>query len=266
MDEERLCTAIKDLADLMARLRGPGGCPWDAQQTEATLKTYLLEEAYEVVEAVERASAREVCGELGDLLFQILFMSRLAAERGEFDFIDVIERIRDKMIYRHPHVFGHVKVEDAREVADNWEALKKRENGERLDTSDLLRSVPAGLPALMRTHRLMERASKAHRRWRRDDRAEEDSRDAWDALGGAVASGDRELVGERMGELLFGLVNLSRRFRLNAEDLLREANARFLDRFEQMEQTLTSHGIRIDEASPEQLDEAWDAAGTPRAR
>ena len=127
MEPDKLSGALLALVELVARLRGPGGCPWDAKQTDETLKIYLLEEAYEVLDAVERSSPRQVCQELGDLLFQILFLAHLAEERQEFDLVDVLETIREKMIRRHPHVFGDVAVETAEDVAENWAEIKRNE-------------------------------------------------------------------------------------------------------------------------------------------
>ena len=129
MDSDRLSKAIVALTNLVARLRGPEGCPWDARQTDSTIKIYLIEEAFEVLDAIEKSSPEDVCLELGDLLFQVLFLARLADERNEFDFIDVVEKITKKMIHRHPHVFGEVKVNSAEDVANNWANIKKAEKG-----------------------------------------------------------------------------------------------------------------------------------------
>ena len=161
MELNRLSSAIVELARLVGRLRSPGGCPWDARQTDSTIKMYLLEEAYEVLEAVEGSSPMDVCQELGDLLFQILFLAQLAAEREEFDFTDVVEGITEKMIHRHPHVFGGVSVETAEDVALNWAKIKREEKKEAGRTTSQLDGVPEGLPALSRAHRLSERATRA---------------------------------------------------------------------------------------------------------
>jgi len=244
MDPDRLSRAIVDLVKLVERLRGPGGCPWDAEQTEATIKIYLLEEAYEVLEAIEKSSSPDVCLELGDLLFQVLFLARLAEERSEFDFIEIIEKITEKMIRRHPHVFGEVRVETAEDVAFNWAQIKRAEKG-ALQAASSLKSVPANLPALLRAHRLCERAFRegfdslhvgaaglappnTGQIW---DRVQE----RFEKLRDALAEKDKDLVGEVMGDLLFDIAGLARVWRLNAEDVLRLANERFLERFEEME-------------------------------
>jgi len=234
MDLNRLSSAIVDLVKLVERLRGPGGCPWDAEQTDDTIKIYLLEEAYEVLEAIEKSSSADVCLELGDLLFQVLFLARLAEERKEFDFVRVIERITEKMIRRHPHVFGEVRVETAEDVALNWAKIKKAEKGALHGTSSL-RSVPVNLPALLSAHRLGERVFRA-------GLAPPDTGQIWDGvqerfekLRTALAEKDKDLVGEVMGDLLFDLAGLARVWRLNAEDVLRLANQRFLEHFEKKE-------------------------------
>ena len=145
---------------LVEKLRGPGGCPWDAKQTAPSIKTYLLEEAYEVADAVERESPDEVCHELGDLLFQVLFMAGIYKDRGDFDLHEVLETIRTKMVRRHPHVFGPVEVNSAEEVAANWEKIKKEELGLSENARWPLEKVPENLPALLRAYRLIERAAK----------------------------------------------------------------------------------------------------------
>jgi len=214
---------------LVEKLRGPGGCPWDAKQTAPSIKTYLLEEAYEVADAVERESPDEVCHELGDLLFQILFMASIYKDRGNFDLQEVVETIRKKMVRRHPHVFGPVKVNSAEEVAANWEKIKKEELGLSEDERWPLENVPQNLPALLRSHRLIERAAK-HRLLASDDVARWwKLQDTWSALRGAVLAGDRERITTTVGEALFGLVALARKWGLNAEDLLRERNRGFIE-------------------------------------
>ena len=243
MDPDRLSSAIVDLVNLVERLRGPGGCPWDAEQTDATVKIYLLEEAYEVLEAIEKASSPDVCLELGDLLFQVLFLARLAEERNEFDLVEIIEKITEKMVHRHPHVFGAERVETAEDVALNWAKIKKSEKG-ALQATSLLESVPVNLPALLRAHRLGERASREGfdplnagagiappgkgQIW-------DGVRERFERLRSALAEKDKELIGEVMGDLLFDMAGLARVWQLNAEDVLRLANQRFLERFEEME-------------------------------
>jgi MazG family protein len=221
------------LWSLVERLRGPGGCPWDAKQTAQSIKTYVLEEAYEVADAVERKSPEEVCHELGDLLFQVLFMASLYKGSGGFDLHEVLEAIHKKMVRRHPHVFGPVEVNSAEEVAANWEKIKKEELGLSEEERWPLENVPENLPALLRAHRLLERAVKHHL----IDPAQEERpgplQETGSALAEAVSEGDRERIATTVGDALFALVALARKWGLNGEDLLREKNRRFIEETKQ---------------------------------
>ncbi len=232
MDKERLASLILDLYKLMGKLRGPGGCPWDAEQTEDTIKMYLLEEAYEVLEAIENGSSDDVLGELGDLFFQIIFLARLAEERGEFNLTDVMDKIKQKMINRHPHVFGHLELSSLKEVSENWDKIKKLERGDIEDQVSVLKSIPNHLPALLRTHRLIERASKIDMGRNNNQEIMEKIDKEIAGLKGALVDRDSEIIGQRIGNLLFDLVNLSRINRWNAEHLLRARNNLFLDQCE----------------------------------
>jgi MazG family protein len=261
MDSERLSRSVLALVELVARLRSPGGCPWDAEQTDSTVKVYLLEEAYEVVEAVENASPQDLCLELGDLLFQILFLAQMAAERKEFDFNDVVEGITKKMVHRHPHVFGRTHVKDAEDVAANWSKIKRAEKGTCRENSSILRSIPDNLPALLRAHRLSERAAKLNPHFDRKGGFSERLQPHLDALKAAMDARNRNEVGHRMGELLFTLVDTMRQWRLNAESILRGFNQRFVDRFETMEGNLKAAGVNLDDATAEQLKTAWNNNG-----
>lgn len=247
MDPNRLSKGIIALVKLVTQLRGPDGCPWDARQTDSSIKTYLLEETYEVLDAIEESSPQDVCAELGDLLFQVLFLADLAADREEFDITEVIEKITHKMIHRHPHVFGQEKVNSAEDVALNWAKIKEAEKGTSKDTTSLLKSIPANMPALLRAHRLGERASKAGfsqpdaaKIW---DRVQEE----FDRLKMAIAGKDKDLFTEEMGALLFSLVDLSRLWNLNAEHLLRSTNHKFIECFKDTETGLKASGIRLEE-------------------
>ena len=220
--------AINALQELLARLRGPNGCPWDRKQTEETIKMYLLEEAYEVLDAIEEGTSEDVCQELGDLLFQILFLARMAEEKGAFDLVDVVERITQKMIHRHPHVFGPIRVKGAEEVSWNWERIKREEKGGKEGLASRLEGVPNNLPALLRTHRLLERASKG-------GVEEQALQEVWSRVTGDIQK-MREYSGKKgdaqparvLGEILFSLVMVARAWGLNAEHLLRESNNAFI--------------------------------------
>lgn len=258
MDFDRLPKAIVALVELVQRLREPDGCPWDKKQTEANIKLYLLEEAYEVLEAIELSPPQEVCSELGDLLFQILFLAQLAKEKNQFDFVDVVEIITEKMIRRHPHVFGQKKVDSAEEVTFNWTQIKKAEKNATNDTSGLLESIPMDLPALLRAHRLSERASKVGFDWTDTAGIRDKVREEFDELDSAVVGGEREEVAEELGDLLFSVVNLCRHKGFNAEHLLRMANIKFQKRFKEMEKKLEATGTQLEEASLEEMNGVWD--------
>jgi len=225
--------AFTALWSLVERLRGPGGCPWDAKQTAESIKTYLLEEAYEVADAVERGSPEDVCHELGDLMFQVLFMTSIYKSGGNFELHEVLETIRKKMVRRHPHVFGPVEVNSAEEVAANWEKIKKEELGLSENDRWPLEKVPENLPALLRAYRLMERAAKHRLLAPGDEERWSEPQDKWSALREAVLDGDRQRIATTIGEALFGLVALARKWGLSAEDLLRDKNRHFIEEAKQ---------------------------------
>ncbi len=258
IDTDKLGRAMGELLSLVRRLRAPDGCPWDAKQNNHTIKVYLIEEAYEVLDAIENSSPAETRGELGDLLFQIVFLAALAEERGEFDFTDVVEKITEKMIHRHPHVFSDAKVETAEQVAVNWARIKREEAGALEPVSFSLKSVPNGLPALLRAHRLSERAAKTGFDWADREEIREKVLEEVEELKNAVSDEDEQAVMEEMGDLLFSLVNMSRHWGMNAEDLLRSANRKFLSRFERMEKHLNQMGVAMEEANVDQMNGAWE--------
>ena len=231
MERNKLAEPLFALVGLVDRLRGPDGCPWDARQTDDSIKMYLLEEAYEVLDAIEGRSPKEVCQELGDLLFQILFLARLAEEREEFDLGDVIEGITKKMINRHPHVFKGVKVDGPEEVAQNWDRIKKQEKGGDISLSSELQDVPVHLPALLRAHRLQEKASRGNEIPMNADKSRDRVEKDIDGLRETLAVQDDERIGEAIGDLIFSLVHLARHWGYNGEHLLRGSNKKFIENF-----------------------------------
>jgi len=231
MNKDHLAQAIMDLSDLVLKLRGPDGCPWDREQTDSTIKMYLLEEAYEVLDAIERGTSEKVSEELGDLLFHILFLADLAEERGEFDLVEVIEQIKHKMIRRHPHVFGGAHIESPAEVSQQWQEIKRTEKGASETIHPWLEAVPTDLPALMRAHRLIERALKIDNDLKRGEKIWEKVNEDYEDLQSAVAEQDRERIGNILGDLLFGLANLARHYGFNAENVLRGSNQTFLENY-----------------------------------
>lgn len=237
MDKDRLEKAVIALKDLVSRLRGPGGCPWDARQTQDTIRMYVLEEAYEVVDAVEKGSPEELCGELGDLLFQIVFLAELGEEQGTFDLVRVVEWITEKMIRRHPHVFGSARAETAEEVAESWAKLKRKEKGKASSAVSEIDSIPENLPALLRAHRLIQRTARVPGASGVPPPTWQDVEQDVEELRLVLDGGADDFTGTRIGKLLFDLAGLAGRRGWNAEDLLRQANRRFIERLDVSEET-----------------------------
>jgi MazG family protein len=260
-------TLFEQLLDVMRRLRGPDGCPWDREQTRTSLKAYLIEEAYEVIEAIESGNASHLEEELGDLLFQVVFHAQLAQEHGEFDMASLLRRLAHKMVTRHPHVFGSATVETPREALAQWEAIKGREAADAGRERSVVDGVPRALPALLRAQRLSSKAARVNFDWPDAtaawEKVEEEMREAADAL----RSGDRARFGEELGDVLFSLVNVARLASLDAEDVLQAANDKFRRRFAAMEADLGARGATVASASTEELERAWDRTKTgERAR
>jgi MazG family protein len=229
-------SAFLALMGLISKLRGPGGCPWDARQTEESVKVYVLEEAYEVLDAIERGSSEDLCGELGDLLFQILFLASMAEEKSHFTLSQILEGITRKMIHRHPHVFGSATVRTAEEVAENWDKIKKQEKGVVESSPSLLADVPAGLPALLRAHRLNERAGRLRSTGEEGESILKSVEESLDSLSRNVEEKNKEAIGDDIGRSLFHLADLARHWGWNAESLLRKTNDRFLKGFQRGEE------------------------------
>lgn len=246
------------LVEIMARLRAPDGCPWDREQTQTSLKPYLIEEAYEVLEALESTDRSHLVEELGDLLFQVIFHAQIACELGEFTMADVLVRLIDKMVSRHPHVFGEASVTTAQEALSQWERLKRREAAAAGHRRSVLDGVPRALPALSRAQRLQSKASRVGFDWPDPVAAwakvEEEVRETTAVL----ADGAR--LAEELGDLLFSLVNVARLAGLDAEEVLGHANEKFRRRFADMERDLHAQGKSVDSVSPEELEHSWKAA------
>src|SRR5512144_2921297 len=217
----RATDALERLLSIMERLRGPDGCPWDREQTLRTLRPYVLEETYEVLEAIDSGDSREHCEELGDLLLQIVFQAQLAREEGTFEFADVAEAISNKLVSRHPHVFGDVQVKDAEGVLKQWAALKREEKKAKGGGRSVLEGVPRELPALARADRLTEKASRVGFDWADAAGARAKVDEELRELDEAIAGGDLRRVEEEIGDALFALANLSRKLALAPEEALR---------------------------------------------
>jgi tetrapyrrole methylase family protein/MazG family protein len=244
---------FETLVEIIARLRGPDGCPWDRKQTHASLREYLLEECYEALEALDEGDIEKLKGELGDILLQIMLHAQIADEAGEFTIGDVIKSLNEKLIYRHPHVFGSVEVSSAEEVSQNWQALKNRQRDE--DTS-MLESVPRQMPALSYTFEIQQRVAQAGFDW-------EDLSGVIDKIAEEVAEfkeGGDEQKTEEFGDLLFTVVNYARRVGIDSEIALREANRKFFDRFSTMEKLCRERNLTFADLSFKEQNKLWEEA------
>jgi MazG family protein len=256
----RAQAAIERLLSIMERLRGPQGCPWDREQTLKTLRPYVLEETYEVLEAIDAGDPREHCEELGDLLLQIVFQAQLMKEEGRFDFADVAESISRKLVSRHPHVFGSSDAKDAEAVLRQWAALKREEKKAKGGGESVLEGVPREMPALARADRLTEKASRVGFDWPDAGGARAKVTEEIVELDAAIAGGDRDAVEHEIGDALFALANLSRKLGVAPEEALRATVARFVTRFSYVERALARRGVPHGEATLAEMDALWDEA------
>jgi ATP diphosphatase len=272
-------SAITALIALMARLRDPkSGCPWDQKQTFATVAPYTIEEAYEVADAIEKGDPTQLRDELGDLLFQVVFHAQMAQERGWFDFAQVASAIHEKLVRRHPHVFGEQRVGGDAELSRNWEEQKARERAAAGAASGVggvsaLADVPRGLPALVRAAKLGKRAGRVGFDWSDAAQVREKVLEELGEVDGALAdaagvagaaggdhagAGASPAVVEEMGDLLFALSNWSRHLKFDAEEALRAANLKFERRFRDMEALATARGLSLENLSPQQWESLWE--------
>ena len=219
------------LVETVEKLRGPEGCPWDREQTHQSLKPYLIEESYEVLESIDRQSPELLRDELGDLLLQIVLHAQIAAERDEFTLAQVADSIREKMIRRHPHVFGDTRVKDVKEIWRNWEKIKKSEQKDSAQTKSILDTIPAELPALFRASKVQKKASRVGFDGRDSQGVLEKIKEEVLELKQAENTAQKEKLIEEFGDILFSLVNLSRKMDIDAEDALRLATKKFENRF-----------------------------------
>jgi tetrapyrrole methylase family protein/MazG family protein len=245
------------LIEIMAQLRGPGGCPWDKKQTRESLKPFLVEETYEVLEAIEESDSDMIKEELGDLLFQIVFHCQVAKELGQFDIFDVIDSISEKMITRHPHVFGDASLETETEVLVHWEKQKKREGKNKKSIID---GIPRTLPSLLRAHRLQDRVSRVGFDWVSSEEVIEKLEEEISEFKNAVAEGKKEEIEDELGDILFSLVNISRFIRVNPEDSLRKTIDKFITRFHYIEQKASEKGKTLAEMTLSEMDALWEEA------
>lgn len=246
------------LLDVMRRLRAPDGCPWDREQTIESLRGNLIEETYEVVDAMDSGDRSALCEELGDLLLQVVFQSQIADEEGAFCFDDVAAGIADKLIRRHPHVFGDVQAETADDVIRNWEKIKKTEKGGDKPRS-LVDGIPKHLPALSRAHLVQKRVAKVGFEWEEVSGVVDKLEEELEEVKEAMANQDADAIREELGDLLFSVVNLSRYLGHESETLLNENIVKFMRRFQGLEDQIHAEGRELESCSLDELEAVWQA-------
>ncbi len=249
-----------ELVRIMERLRAPGGCPWDRAQTHQSIKPYLIEEAYEVAEAIDEDNFEELRKELGDVLLQVVFHAQMGREAGTFTLEEVISHINEKMIRRHPHVFGSGSAETADEVLRNWARIKAEERRAEERDRSLLAGVPRALPALQRAHRLGEKAAHVGFDWANARAVLSKVHEELAELEAALHNESHDRAAQELGDLLFALASLARHLRVHAEDVLQRASDRFIARFRRVEEMLAARGIDAHRASAELWDQLWEEA------
>jgi MazG family protein len=263
-DSSRAGTEFRRLVDIMRRLRGPGGCPWDREQTIHSLRGFVLEETYEVLDAIDRTDHHALRGEIGDLLFEGVFLARIEEDDGHFTIADSLRAISEKLIRRHPHVFGdeetrdRPKIETAGKVVEQWEQIKAREQTSAGESRSLLKGVPKSMPALLRAHEIGTRVAAVGFDWPTSgeviDKIEEEVEELRDAVRGAEG---RERAEEEMGDLLFSIANLARKLGIEPESALRRANEKFSARFEALEREFERQERSLQDATLEEMEEVW---------
>jgi tetrapyrrole methylase family protein / MazG family protein len=257
---------FNELVSIMAQLRSPGGCPWDREQTLSSLRPYLLEETYEALEALDNGDTAALCEELGDLLLEVVFLSRIAEESGSFSVADAIDAIVQKLVRRHPHVFGlDAKLSTPHEVRGKWEEMKAAERSHASTPTTILSGVPKTLPSLLRAYEYGARAAAVGFDWVRPgdvvDKIEEEVRELRAAVNltdpGNPGNQGNESIEEELGDLLFAVANLSRKLGVEPEAALRRANDKFLARFSEVERRITASGQRMQEKTLDELEATW---------
>lgn len=246
---------VSRLREIVARLRAPDGCPWDREQTHESLRAALVEECYETVEAIDRSDDVNLREELGDLLLHVVMHAHLGGERGAFTFEEVVTGICEKLIRRHPHVFGQAKARNTGEVLRQWEQIKREEKGDRASIMD---GQPASLPALMRAQNTQRKAARVGFDWEETGPVFEKVSEELGELQEAVAGGKLREVEEELGDLLFTMVNLARKLHVDAETSLAAASSKFIRRFQAVEAELAAGGRPIEDASPEEMNDLWE--------
>ncbi|MBT8045332.1 MAG: nucleoside triphosphate pyrophosphohydrolase [Verrucomicrobiae bacterium] len=246
------------LRAIMHRLRAPGGCPWDAEQTHESLLPNLIEETYETVDTIRRGDWHHLKEELGDLLLQVVFHSELAEEAGRYNFDDVAREVSDKLVRRHPHVYAESSVSDTDGVLSQWDAIKRQEKGD--EEQPYLHNIGKGLPAMLRAAKLQKKAAKVGFDWPDDNGVIDKIREELEEVEAELEAGDREKLGDELGDLLFSVVNLARRHKLDPEILLESTNLKFEQRFAAMDNALQAEGKDLDSATLDEMESQWQSA------
>jgi len=247
--------SIRELTEIMRILRDPeSGCPWDKEQNELTLREYILEEAYELVDAVDSGSSEKIKDELGDLLLQIIFISCIMDEKNEFNLEDVADNLKKKLISRHPHIFSNTKVKNSQEVKSNWEQIKKADSSK----ASILSDYPDLMPALLTAKRLSEQAASVGFDWENVSGAFEKVKEELTELEDALKLSDKNMIDEELGDLLFSVANTARKLKLNPELSLKKANNKFKSRFRKLEKICSNSGLNISNVPQKKLNEFWD--------
>jgi tetrapyrrole methylase family protein/MazG family protein len=253
---------LKDLIQLIKKLRAPDGCPWDQQQGKEDIGKYILEEAYEVIDSLDKTDSQALKEELGDLLFQILFLIEISAESDLFSLGDVMNEINEKMIRRHPHVFGNRKVNSVQEVKDNWQKIKSQEHNNKESKKSVFSSIPRSLPALKRAQKITSIASTYGFDWNDTKGILKKLKEEIQEFNAAAEKGNRIKIEEELGDILFTIVNLSRFLSVDAETALSKTIEKFLQRFSFVTERLFSLGMKLEEATLAQMESLWNEAKT----
>lgn len=257
--EYKDCYNVQDLVEIMRILRSPGGCPWDAEQTHESIKKNLIEETYEVIEAINKDDKELLCEELGDLLMQVVFHAQMEQEAGQFDFDAVSDGVCKKLIERHPHVFGDVSISGVDDVLTNWDAIKRKTKKQKTTTQSML-SVPRELPALMRATKLQKKAADVGFDWSEVTGALDKLEEEIGELRQAISNNDKDNMAEELGDILFSAVNVSRFIKTDAEEALTAASDKFLSRFTEVEKLAAERNVDMKSVGIDELDKLWDEA------
>jgi len=260
--------SLAELCAIMSRLLGPDGCPWDREQTLESLRVYLIEEAFEVLEAIETGTPADHCEELGDLLMNVVFQAALREQKGQFTIDDVVRAISDKLVRRHPHVFAEARADDVEQVLTQWEEIKRRERAEKAGAQtasggrapSVLAGVPMALPALVRAHKVSSQAARVGFDWPDVQGCRDKVSEELGELDRAVAAGDRAAIEHELGDLLFAAVSLARKLDCDAEAALRACTRRFTERFNYVEDRLAERGRTPAESTLREMDDLWNEA------